>query len=56
MPNYGYLAHHGIKGQKWGVRRQVGINKSRAEELERQMDILAKQVPDPKNIYTIKSH
>lgn len=21
MPNYGYLAHHGIKGQKWGVRR-----------------------------------
>ncbi len=37
-------------------RRQVGINKSRAEELERQMDILAKQVPDPKNIYTIKSH
>ena len=21
MPAYGYLAHHGIKGQKWGVRR-----------------------------------
>jgi len=37
-------------------RRQVGISKDRAEELERQMDILAKQVPDPKNIYTIKSH
>lgn len=21
MSTYGYLAHHGIKGQKWGVRR-----------------------------------
>lgn len=21
MTNYGYLAHHGIEGQKWGVRR-----------------------------------
>ena len=21
MPNYGYLSHHGIKGQKWGIRR-----------------------------------
>lgn len=37
-------------------RRQLGISKARAEELERQMDILAKQVPDPDNIYKIKSH
>lgn len=22
MSNYGYLAHHGVKGQKWGVRKQ----------------------------------
>lgn len=21
MSTYGYLAHHGIKGQKWGIRR-----------------------------------
>ena len=21
--HYGYLAHHGVKGQKWGVRKQV---------------------------------
>ena len=21
MSNYGYLAHHGVKGQKWGIRR-----------------------------------
>lgn len=23
MSQYGYLAHHGIKGQKWGVRKQI---------------------------------
>ena len=23
MSTYGYLAHHGVKGQKWGVRKQV---------------------------------
>ena len=23
MTTYGYLAHHGVKGQKWGVRKQV---------------------------------
>ena len=23
MATYGYLAHHGVKGQKWGVRKQV---------------------------------
>lgn len=37
-------------------RRQLGISKARAEELERQMDILAKRVKDPDNIYSIKSH
>ena len=37
-------------------RRQVGISKSRAKELERQMTDLALKVPDPKDIYKIKSH
>lgn len=37
-------------------RRQVGISKSRAKELERQMIDLALKVPDPKDIYKIKSH
>ena len=23
MSTYGYLAHHGVKGQKWGVRKQI---------------------------------
>ena len=23
MSTYGYLAHHGVKGQKWGIRKQV---------------------------------
>ena len=23
MSQYGYLAHHGVKGQKWGVRKQI---------------------------------
>lgn len=34
MPTYGYLAHHGVKGQKWGVRKQQptsGIRRSSSQ-------------------------
>ena len=37
-------------------RRQVGISKNRAKELERQMEDLALKVKDPINIDRIKSH
>lgn len=37
-------------------RRQVGIDPIRAKELERQMTMLAEQVSNPKDIYTIRSH
>ena len=37
-------------------RRQVGISKNRAKELERQMEDLALKVKDPINIGRIKSH
>lgn len=96
------IYHHGIKGQKWGMkngppypiqpdvaaskireraekevtkisndvsqdaktkkiplyeeRRTPGISKERALALEKQMEALANKVPDPKDIYKIKSH
>lgn len=37
-------------------RRQLGISKERAYELETQMAKLAESVSDPKDIYKIKSH
>lgn len=37
-------------------RRQLGISKERASELEAQMERLAESVSDPKDIYKIKSH
>lgn len=37
-------------------RRKIGISNQRAKELERKMEDLAEQVPDPKNINKIKSH
>ena len=37
-------------------RRTPGISAERARELERQMDILAKRVPDPPGIERIQSH
>lgn len=37
-------------------RRQVGISKKRAKELEKQMEDLALAVPDPPDIHKIRSH
>jgi len=37
-------------------RRKTGLSKERQQELEKQMDDLAKAVPDPKDISKIKSH
>lgn len=37
-------------------RRKPGLTRARKEELEKQMDDLAKQVSEPKDIYRIKSH
>lgn len=37
-------------------RRKVGINPSRAKELEKEMEMLALKVPDPPDIEKIKSH
>lgn len=53
--NY-YLAHHGVKGQKWGIRkkrelsgaRPVKSKKSKSED--RTLDVKIDIVPDPKTL------
>lgn len=39
MSTYGYLAHHGIKGQKWGIRRYQNEDGSLTEAGKRRYGI-----------------
>ena len=39
MSTYGYLAHHGIKGQKWGIRRYQNPDGSLTAEGQRRYGV-----------------
>lgn len=49
-PHDSYICHYGVKGMKWGVRKDRSsgnTSEARRKQLEKQMELLAEGVNNP---------